>query len=155
MYNTIKYVYGSNRNGDTFLLGTKLFYLEDDKMVKKEFYVGKRFDIEDIICSRELAYALGITDTMVLLEQYKRFNATGIIYFPQTHSYEFLEESDEVVPFTNVLTIQESLEEAIAPVKQKAIASSTPINEDMFELDDPMLELRNMTLSRVRNESNR
>lgn len=153
LYN-ISYVYDFDKDGNSVLIGAKVFLYNGLEIIKKEIYVGLEFELEDIIKSDVNAHALGINDIGVFQKRYEAFHAKGIVYFPATDKYAFLEKNDKVIHWINENSVGNLLENELNIYREMAKPQLEGVS---FDLDphDPLVEICNLTLTRNMNSSNR
>ncbi len=151
LYN-IEYVYGKDKDDNKILVGAKVSGFDGKKYYKKEIYVGLEFALEDILESDYNAHALGIRNLDIFKAKYETLRASGIIYFPELDSYEFLEQNDVVIHWTRSEEVKTQLEEALQPYKNIATDKVVKqrVQEFVESLDpaDPMIELNGLSLQR-------
>ena len=153
LYN-ISYVYDTDKDGNKALLGAKVFMYNGVEILKQEIYVGLEFELDDILRSEVNAHALGINNTVEFQKRYEAFNAKGIVYFPATDKYAFLEKNDQVIHWINEESVKDLLEEALIPYHEMTRPQLEGVSFDI-DPSDPLVELCNLTLSRSINNSNR
>ena len=119
---TFKYVYDSDENGNQQLLGVEIASFNNICIRNAEYYVGFELDINDVVNNKVNADILGIDD----LEKFKRYyysaRATGIVFFPQTGKYSYLERGDTVIHWDGNDKIESQLEEKIIPYKNQLVS---------------------------------
>lgn len=118
MISNIKYVYDKNKENKTVLLGVRICFFDGEKTARKEIYVGLPFTLEDILENDINARLLDVKNKNIFLKEYNSVASSGIVYFPQTESYSFLEEGDEVILWNGEDKIETMLEEAIEPYRE-------------------------------------
>lgn len=118
MISNIKYVYDKNKENKTVLLGVRICFFDGKKTARKEIYVGLPFALEDILENDINARLLDVKNKNIFLKEYNSVAASGIVYFPQTESYSFLEEGDDVILWNGEDKIETMLEEAIEPYRE-------------------------------------
>lgn len=158
MLSTIKYVYDKNKDEKEVLLGAKICFFDGEKTSVKEIYVGLPFCLEDILENDINANLLGVIDKKEKFKrEYELVNAKGVIYFPQTEEYHFLEETDTVLLWNGDDRIKDTLETEIdkyrnmiiaESVKSKLAAKKDFINN--LEPANPLIELFGDSLVRAR-----
>lgn len=148
MIHKIKYVYGLDQENVSRLLGAKVITADFSSLKKQEIYVGIQFCLQDIMENAVNANALGIHNLSMFKKRYMEVNACGIIYFPQIDKYGFLQNGDRVLTWINDELVSTQIDEALG-VYKSATNDSLEL-EDVFDLDDPMLELNDIPLSRTR-----
>lgn len=146
LYN-ITYVYDNDKNGNKALLGAKVFMYNGVEILKQEIYVGLEFELEDILRSEVNAHALGINDIAEFQRRYEAFNAQGIVYFPATDKYSFLEKDDKVIHWINEESVSALLEDELKPYYEMAKPQLEGVSFDL-DPNDPLVEICNLTLSR-------
>lgn len=134
----IIYVYGSNQSEEKVLLGFEV-YSVNDKNKKRGYYVGKAIPLLNMN-DKEVSVLIGEKNMSNLIEYALKINAIGLIYFPETKTYGFLEPTDIVLESKlELLTIAEELEQE---------KTQEYIPSDQLDPDNSLLELRNLTLIR-------
>ena len=84
MLSKIEYVY-DDKSGSRQLLGAKVFSFDGEGIQTLEFYVGVSLSVEELCSNIDLANSIGISDVNSLRRRSEAWNATRVIYFPQTH----------------------------------------------------------------------
>lgn len=153
MLSKIEYVYGKDKTDEVQLLGAKVFSFNGVGIQSKEFYVGISYNIDEVCSDINLANSIGIANVESLKRKFMTYNAAGIIYFPQANRYDLLEADDTVIPFQNDLTVEEVLEENLAPFRKNTTTKEAYldyINVYYGDLDpeDPRREFLGLPLSR-------
>ena len=153
MLSKIEYVYGKDKANEVQLLGAKVFSFDGKDIQDREFYVGKSYSVDELCSNIELANSIGIKDLNLLSMRAKSINSTGIIYFPQTESYGFLGNKDIIVPYIENLSVEDTLEQAIAPFRENTLtreALMDYVNQLYHDLDpeNSLSELCDLPLSR-------
>lgn len=159
LYN-IKYVYGkdkANSDGEakSYLNGAIVESFDGERTKKQEIYVGLQFCLEDILDNEVNARCLKINDVDKFKALYEELGASGIVYFPDTDRYGFLEEGDIVLPWTKTEEVKDTLENALnvyrneaadVTVKQKFEERKALLRS--LDPDDALVELNGLSLSR-------
>lgn len=161
MISNIKYVYDKNKENKTVLLGVRISLTDGEKTIKKEIYVGLPFALEDILENKINANLLGVNNGALFTKEYNSVAASGIIYFPQTDSYSFLEEGDDVILWNGEDKIEDMLEEAIEPYRELSmdellankLATMSKIQTKSLEYDNSLMELYDVNPVRQRYSS--
>lgn len=153
----INYIYDKNKDGEKVLLGAKVIFFDGEKFLTKEIYVGFEFCLEDILENDINANLLHVLDKRQSFERiYKSVSASGIIYFPQSDKYHFLEEGDMVLTWNGNEKVAEMIENQIA---QYQTSNDEEIRNKMQEkleylktLDpfNPLVELFDCKMVRAR-----
>lgn len=126
------------------VVGIEIISMIDGKIVKKGFYNGIQITIEESLTPSNMEI-LGIEDAALFYEKAKYLKAVGIIYFPTTKTYGFLESHDVVVEQKeDFIWLCDQIKE------QRAIKNNCIELYENIDLDDPMLELCNLPLKRSR-----
>lgn len=108
-----RYIEVYNNEGEEVCIGAYLIDRRKLPITKKEIYVGWDFALEDVLNKPEVTKLFDSADIMKIKDVYEKCGATGIIYFPQTKNYGFLEKGDVVLPWTGKKEIQQKLDEYI------------------------------------------
>lgn len=155
MLYSIQYVYDKDKEGKKFLEGAKVIAFDGKKTYVREIYVGLEFTLEDILYNKINRSALGIKNVDLFKSKFERYQAKGIIYFPDLDKYEFLEENDEVIQWVSTDKVEEFLDNALQPYKELAtdsiVKKTMEIRESLVKnLDpsDPLIELSDLSLRR-------
>lgn len=153
MISKIKYVYDRNNEGDSVLLGAMVQFFDGQRTTTEEIYVGLPFQLEDILESDINASVLKVVDKSSFAKRYNEYEATGVVYFPQTDRYAFLKAGDDVMLWNGDDKIDSMLQDAIAKKSELLVKDEERIKQKIHyleELDsnDPLVELYG--LSRVR-----
>lgn len=156
----VKYVYGKDKadlNGEakSYLNGAIVEYFDGERTRKQEIYVGLQFCLEDILTNEINARCLKITDLSKFKALYEELGASGIVYFPDTDKYGFLQAGDIVLPWTRTEGVKDTLENALsvyrikaanATVKQKYEEKRAKLEN--LDPDDALVELNGLYLNR-------
>lgn len=124
------------------LVGIEEIVVEKGKVLKKGYYVGIEISILDAITPDNMQL-LGITSPSLFLEKCKKYKALGVVYFPNTATFGFLEENDTVLETIEDLIIKRD------EISQSYVGSSiSEIRED-YNLDpeNPLAELYDLPLT--------
>lgn len=153
MLSKIEYVYGKDKSNEVQLLGAKVFSFDGEGVQNREFYVGQSYTIDEVCSDIELASSIGVRDINVLKRRIEACDAVGVIYFPQVEKYEFLEAGDTVLPYDSQMTVQDTLEQVIAPFRENTTSKEALIdyvNQKYGYLDpeDSRSELCDLPLAR-------
>lgn len=130
-----KYInrYENVKNEDKrILVGIDVIQTENGQVYKYGYYCGIELSLYDAL-SIENKKLLGIEDELLFLETYKKHQAIGIIYFPQTKTYGFLEQNDVV------LHTSEELQSIIDMIAINSMNSSLDLG--CVDPEDSLLEL--------------
>lgn len=148
---SILYVYDKNPEGETVLLGAEIKGIDGKLFNRKGIYVGIPFVLEDF--SSEInRKAVGIDDMKLFEERYNAVDAKGVILFPQTSKYAFLEEGDSVVIWNGNERIEEYLDNALMDYKTDKTSINMSERIASLDADDPFVELYGgISRSRVSN----
>ena len=88
----------------------------------------------------------------VFKNKYEKLGAVGVIYFPGTDKYEFLEDGDIVIPWVSSLMVQKSLDAALKPYRKSATESIVKERMaayvDHLGAENPLVELNDLSLNR-------
>ena len=144
----IQYVFDRDANRKEVLEGAKVFQFDGRNTTVKEIYVGIQLDFDSIYYNQE--------NREVFKAQYEKYEAAGVIYFPQTGEYEFLEEGDIVLPWVSNELIEDTLESALQIYRNEATDNILKQKLDLqlsfvetLEPDDPLIELNDLYRSRT------
>ena len=153
MLSKIEYVYGKDKANEVHLLGAKVFSFDGKNIQDREFYVGEFYSVDELCSDIELANSIGIKDINLLSVRAKSINSTGIVYFPQTKKYGFLGNNDIIVPYVKDLSVEDTLEQAIAPFRENTLTREDLIdyiNQKYQDIDpgNSLSELYDLPLSR-------
>ncbi len=153
MLSKIEYVYGKDKANEVQLLGAKVFSFDGKNIQDREFYVGEFYSVDELCSDIELANSIGIKDINLLSVRAKSINSTGIVYFPQTGNYGFLGNNDIIVPYVKDLSVEDTLEQAIAPFRENTLTREDLIdyiNQKYQDIDpgNSLSELYDLPLSR-------
>ena len=111
-----------------------------------------KFSLEDILNNSVNAHAIGVRNLEVFKNKYEKLGAVGVIYFPGTDKYEFLEDGDIVIPWVSSLMVQKSLEAALKPYRKSATESIVKERMaayvDHLGAENPLVELNDLSLNR-------
>ena len=147
----IKYVYENGK-----LIGVKILTFNGESFSIKEVYVGIQLDINDVLSNPEVADKLGIDDINTFCRRYNACLAQGIVYFPQSGSYSFMDGRDEILPWSEEINVEEQLANVVLPYKETQVNDEVFMHEidSAFDPEDPLLEMlgienSSLTLSRV------
>ena len=144
----IQYVFDRDANRKEVLEGAKVFQFRNTTV--KEIYVGIQLDFDSIYYNQENAQLIGVRNREVFKARYEKYEAAGVIYFPQTGEYEFLEEGDIVLPWVSneLIALQIYRNEATDNIlKQKLDLQLSYV--ETLEPDDPLIELNDLYRSRT------
>lgn len=154
LYN-IEYVYGKDFEGNNTLIGAKVFSYDGETTYKQEIYVGIKYSLQDVLSNKSLADFIGVDSLAMFEAKYQKFNATGVIYFPQLKCYEFLEKDDIVLPWISDDLAIADLEAALELYKRKEISNSVAkklADKKMYleslDPEDPMAEWLGISFQR-------
>ncbi len=152
----IQYVFDRDANRKEVLEGAKVFQFDGKDTTVKEIYVGIQLDFDSIYYNQENAQLIGVRNREVFKAQYEKYEAAGVIYFPQTGEYEFLEEGDIVLPWVSNELIEDTLESALQIYRNEATDNILKQKLDLqlsyvetLEPDDPLIELNDLYRSRT------
>lgn len=155
MLNRIEYVYDKDKNERKQLLGAKVYQFDGSKTKVQEIYVGIKFVLEDLKNNINMSLFEGTTYDRIKMK-YDSVSAAGIIYFPQTENYAFLEDNDEVINWNGHDRTAGLLDKALEPYKElasdellKAKIAKRKAYIETLDPDDPLVELSDYTLSRT------
>lgn len=153
MLSKIEYVYDKDKEKEVQLLGARVISFDGENINKQEFYVGISYNIEELFNNTDLVESLGINDLNSLKRRMESCNALGIVYFPQIQKFHFLESDDIILPYQNDITVEEVLEETIAPFRENTMTKEDLKNyvDQKFSLlspDDARRELHGLPLSK-------
>ena len=109
----IRYIENYNAKGEKVYTGAYIIDRSKLPITKKEIYVGFNFSLEDVLYKKEVANMFNVDDKNRFIRRYNSAMATGIVYFPQTQEYGFLQEGDVVLPWTGEDKVQETLDNYI------------------------------------------
>ena len=152
----IQYVFDRDVNRKEVLEGAKVFQFDGKETTVKEIYVGIQSDFDSIYYNQENAQLIGVRNREIFKAQYEKYEAAGVIYFPQTGEYKFLEEGDIVLPWVSNELVEEALEGALQiyrneatdyVVKQKLDVQLSYV--ETLDPDDPLIELNDLYRSRT------
>lgn len=152
----IQYVFDRDVNRKEVLEGAKVFQFDGNETTVKEIYVGIHLDFDSIYNNQENAQLIGVRNREIFKAQYEKYEAVGVIYFPQTGEYKFLEEGDIVLPWVSNELVEETLEGALQiyrneatdyVVKQKLDVQLSYV--ETLDPDDPLIELNDLYRSRT------
>ena len=113
MVSKIDFIYDVDRSKKQQLIGAKQTTLNGEEVKRQEYYVGLKLDINDILLNNSIKSYLGIHSSDIFMAKYNALKASGIIYFPQTGKYEFLEETDIVIDYEETTPVEETLKNAL------------------------------------------
>ena len=113
MVSKIDFIYDVDRSKKQQLIGAKQTTINGDEVKRQEYYVGLKLDINDILLNNSIKSYLGIHSSDIFMAKYNALRASGIIYFPQTGKYEFLEETDIVIDYEETTPVEETLKNAL------------------------------------------
>ena len=113
MVSKIDFIYDVDRSKKQQLIGAKQTTINGDEVKRQEYYVGLKLDINDILLNNSIKSYLGIHSSDIFMAKYNALRASGIIYFPQTGKYEFLEETDIVIDYEETTPVEETLKTAL------------------------------------------
>lgn len=113
MVSKIDFIYDVDRSKKQQLIGAKQTTINGDEVKRQEYYVGLKLDINDILLNNSIKSYLGIHSSDIFMAKYNALRASGIIYFPQTGKYEFLEETDIVIDYKETTPVEETLKTAL------------------------------------------
>lgn len=159
LYN-IKYVYGKDKadlNGEakSYLNGAIVELFDGERTRKQEIYVGLQFCLEDILENEINARCLKINDVDKFKALYEELGACGIVYFPDTDKYGFLQEGDIVLPWTKTEEVKDTLENALNVYRNEAANETVKQKYEerkallrSLDPDDALVELNGLSLSR-------
>lgn len=152
MLYSIQYVYGKDKSEKKVLEGAKVISFDGRYTFIQEIYVGLKFSLEDILNNSVNAHAIGVRNLEVFKNKYEKLGAVGVIYFPGTDKYEFLEDGDIVIPWVSSLMVQKSLEAALKPYRKSATESIVKERMaayvDHLGAENPLVELNDLSLNR-------
>lgn len=152
MFYSIQYVYGKDKNEKEVLEGAKVISFDGRYTFIQEIYVGLEFSLDDILNNSVNAHAIGVKNLEVFKNKYEKLGAVGVIYFPGTDKYEFLEAGDIVIPWVSSLMVQKSLEAALKPYRKSATESIVKERMaayvDHLGAENPLVELNDLSLNR-------
>ena len=146
LVNKVRYVYDNNK-----LLGIKLISFDGFRISSKEYYVGFAYSLNEIMASRELADSLGITNINNFICRFFSCNAIGVVYFPQTGTFSFLESNDSVITWSSDLDVKYTLDDLIASLGVSFVEEKEFLDnvENVYEPENSMSELMDIpTLKR-------
>ena len=133
MLYSIQYVYGKDKNEKEVLEGAKVISFDGRYTFIQEIYVGLEFSLEDILNNSVNAHAIGVRNLEVFKNKYEKLGAVGVIYFPGTDKYEFLEAA--LKPY------RKSATESIVKERMAAYV-------DHLGAENPLVELNDLSLNR-------
>ena len=143
MENRYRFIRERDDNNQEHVLGVRIYTYNEGVIYRPhEIYVGYEFTLEDILYNEINRNGIGVKNLADFLRRYESSGATGIIFFPQTNSYGFLESGDSVINWESNLNIEDTLREAAAsytPTTKDVSSVSTVL--EYLEPDDAMLEL--------------
>lgn len=113
MVSKIDFIYDVDRSKKQQLIGAKQTTINGEEVKRQEYYVGLKLDINDILLNNSIKSYLGIHSSDIFMAKYNALRASGIIYFPQTGKYEFLEETDIVIDYEETTPVEETLKNAL------------------------------------------
>ena len=113
MVSKIDFIYDVDRSKKQQLIGAKQTTINGEEVKRQEYYVGLKLDINDILLNNSIKSCLGIHSSDIFMTKYNALRASGIIYFPQTGKYEFLEETDIVIDYEETTPVEETLKNAL------------------------------------------
>ncbi len=113
MVSKIDFIYDVDRSKKQQLIGAKQTTINGEEVKRQEYYVGLKLDINDILLNNSIKSYLGIHSSDIFMAKYNALRASGIIYFPQTGKYEFLEETDIVIDYEETTPVEETLKTAL------------------------------------------
>lgn len=113
MVSKIDFIYDIGKSKKQQLIGAKQTTINGDEVKRQEYYVGLKLDINDILLNNSIKSYLGIHSSDIFMAKYNALRASGIIYFPQTGKYEFLEETDIVIDYEETTPVEETLKTAL------------------------------------------
>lgn len=113
MVSKIDFIYDVDRSKKQQLIGAKQTTINGEEVKRQEYYVGLKLDINDILLNNSIKSYLGIHSSDIFMAKYNALKASGIIYFPQTGKYEFLEETDIVIDYEETTPVEETLKNAL------------------------------------------
>lgn len=151
----IRYIENYNAKGEKVYTGAYIVDRSKLPITKKEIYVGFNFSLEDVLYKKEVANMFNVDDKDRFIRRYNSAMATGIVYFPQTQEYGFLQEGDVVLPWTGEDKVQETLDNYIN--KHYTITDVDNYFKKIQDLDekikdltpeDPLVELYGYNLKR-------
>ena len=137
MVSKIDFIYDVDRSKKQQLIGAKQTTINGEEVKRQEYYVGLKLDINDILLNNSIKSYLGIHSSDIFMAKYNALRASGIIYFPQTGKYEFLEETDIVIDYEETTPVEETLKNAL-------------INQQKPEEDFTEEENKDLSYSRTR-----
>lgn len=152
MVSKIDYVYEMDKSNEAQLIGAKVATIDGYAVRSFEYYIGLKLDINDVLNNASIREKLGVKNVASFERNYYACNTAGIIYFPQTGKYAFLERSDTVIDYQEDKSIEESLDAVVAPFREMEVSSEEFKEqlENTFEVDDPMVELLDLPYTRTR-----
>ena len=152
MVSKIDYVYEMDKSDEAKLIGAKVATIDGYAVRSFEYYIGLKLDINDVLNNASIREKLGVKNVASFERNYYACNTAGIIYFPQTGKYAFLERSDTVIDYQEDKSIEESLDAVVAPFREMKVSSEEFKEqlENTFEVDDPMVELLDLPYTRTR-----
>ena len=113
MVSKIDFIYDVDGSKKQQLIGAKQTTINGEEVKRQEYYVGLKLDINDILLNNSIKSYLGIHSSDIFMAKYNALRASGIIYFPQTGKYEFLEETDIVIDYEETTPVEETLKTAL------------------------------------------
>lgn len=134
----------NHETNEVYVVGIEIISMIDGNIVRKGFYNGIQITIEEALTPSN-RMILGIEDSATFYEKYKYLKAVGIIYFPTTKTYGFLESHDVV------FEQKEEFDWICNQIKEQKVTkdNSAELYENI-DLDDPMIELCNIPMKRSR-----
>ena len=152
MVSKIDYVYEMDESREAQLIGAKVSTIDGYAVKCFEYYVGIKLNINDVINNASIREKLGINNLASFERNYFAANAAGVVYFPQTNTFGFLEDSDTVIDYSEDKSVEESLDIVVAPFREMEVSSEEFKEqiENTFELDDPMVEFYDLPYTRTR-----
>lgn len=151
----IRYIEDYNAEGEKVYTGAYVIDRSKLPITKKEIYVGFNFSLEDVLYKKEVASLFNIEDKQRFATRYNVVGAKGIVYFPQTQEYGFLQEGDVVLPWTGEKEVQITLDNYIKAnytIKDvdKYFKKAQDLEEKIRNLDpeDPLVEHYDYSLKR-------
>lgn len=152
MVSKIDYVYDYDKSNKTKLIGAKVSTVDGFTVKSFGYYVGLSLNINDIINNPSIQEKLGVKNIASFERNYYACDAAGVIYFPQTGKYGFLEGNDTVIDYPEDKSIEEAIDAMVVPFREMEV-SSEEFKEHLeytFDVDDPMVELLDLPCTRTR-----
>lgn len=152
MISKIDYVYEMDKSREAQLIGAKVATIDGYAVKSFEYYVGLSLNINDVINNTSIQEKLGVRNIASFERNYFAANAAGVVYFPQTNTFGFLEDSDTVLDFQDDVSVKDTLDTVVVPFREMEVSNEEFREqlENTFEVDDPMVELLDLPYTRTR-----